>query len=72
MEFIDETTVVMTVTVGEKKIEPVDLPARIFTRDSGVINLLQLDPTCEVTIKKETGTYSYKYKTVVLKTKSVS
>jgi hypothetical protein len=62
MKYIDETTVVMSVTIGNKIVEPVDLPARIFTKDSGVIMLLKLDPKCEVIIKKESGTFSYKYK----------
>lgn len=62
MEYIDETTVVMSVTIGNKIVEPVDLPARIFTKYSGVIMLLKLNPECEVIVKKESGTFSYKYK----------
>jgi hypothetical protein len=62
MEYIDETTVVMSVVMLGKVIEPVELPARIFTSDSGVLVLLKLDPECEVIVKKKLGEYSYKYK----------
>lgn len=62
MENIDTTTVILSVVIFDKVVEPVELPARIFTSDSGVLILLNLDPECEVIVKKKMGTYSYKFK----------
>jgi hypothetical protein len=64
MENIDQSIVVMGATMGGKVVEPVELPSRVFTSDSGVIALLKLNPENEITIKNSRGTYTYSFKRI--------
>jgi hypothetical protein len=64
MENIDKSIVVMGAIIGGRVVEPVDLPSRLFTPESGVMTLLKLDPEYEITVKNSKGTYTYSFKRI--------
>ena len=61
----DQTTIIMTVIQSPEQGDIVrEIRTSVFTKQSGVRILLELDPASSVTIEKEHLTIKYEFKTV--------